>query len=184
MSKELLYLHGLESGPSGRKARWLSGHYDTVVPQLDTAAAAAAIEAVRAAGWVDGHPAVRAGLEPALAQARAALAEHEPEIVVGSSFGGALAAALLAEGTWRGPTLLLAPAARRLLGDVRLPADARAVIVHGRHDDVVPVEDGRALAATGGARTLYVEVDDGHRLEGILEHGVLEAAVGWLFRST
>lgn len=181
MSKELLYLHGLESGPAGRKARWLAERWELAVPQLDTRATVAAIEAVRPT-WVDGDPRILASLEAPLAQARAAIAEHQPEVLIGSSFGGALAVALLADGSWAGPTLLLAPAARPMLGDVRLPAGATVVVLHGRHDDVIPVEQGRALAATGGPGTLYVEVDDGHRLEGVLDLGVLEAALGWLFR--
>lgn len=40
----------------------------------------------------------------------------------------------------------------------------RAVVVHGKHDDVIPVENALALAKRSpGVKRLYV-VDDGHRL--------------------
>ena len=41
---------------------------------------------------------------------REAVHTHKPDIVVASSFGGAMAQMLLARGEWAGPTLLLAPA--------------------------------------------------------------------------
>ena len=43
----------------------------------------------------------------------AAVAEARPDVVVASSFGGAVAVNLVAEGLWSGPTLLLAPAQER-----------------------------------------------------------------------
>ena len=45
---------------------------------------------------------------------RAALAATPADVLVGSSWGGAVAATLLADGSWSGPTLLLCPALRAL----------------------------------------------------------------------
>ena len=45
---------------------------------------------------------------------RAALDEFRPDVLIGSSFGGAVAVALLNQGDWSGPTLLLAQAALRI----------------------------------------------------------------------
>ena len=54
-------------------------------------------------------------LYDAVAGAAAAIAEHAPRVVVGSSYGGAVATKLLLDGIWSGPTVLIAPAARRLV---------------------------------------------------------------------
>jgi len=39
---------------------------------------------------------------------------HDPDVVVGSSWGGAVALACIQTGVWYGPTLLLAPAHQRI----------------------------------------------------------------------
>jgi pimeloyl-ACP methyl ester carboxylesterase len=151
----ILFLHGREGGPESTKARWLAAHHGAVTPKLPTA-----------------------DLAGALPVARAALRDHAPDLLVGSSFGGALAVELLAEGSWRGPTVLLAPASHKLGGVGRLPDGARVVLVHGDEDDVVPFSDSEALAATGGAGVRLVRVPGGnHRLHGILDDGTLAAAL-------
>lgn len=149
--KRVLFLHGLESGPKGTKAAWLRARYGAVTPQLDTTTFPAA-----------------------LAGARAALAEVVPDLVVGSSFGGAVAVRLLNEGAWTGPTVLIAPAAGKLGSDTTLPAGARVVILHGDADDVVPIEDSRALVAGAGPGVELVEIAGGdHRLNRVLDDGTL-----------
>lgn len=49
-------------------------------------------------------------VETCYEQQREALHAFRPDVVIGSSFGGAMAQLLLARGQWAGPTLLLAPA--------------------------------------------------------------------------
>jgi hypothetical protein len=56
-------------------------------------------------------------IEAALAAAREALAQAPADLVVGSSFGGAVAVRLLRDGDHRGPVVLIAPAAARITGD-------------------------------------------------------------------
>ncbi len=175
----MLFLHGLESGPSGRKAQWLAEHHGAVTPDLQTTALVEALTA----GGVQSPADFEAAAAPCLAIAREALHDEKPQILVGSSFGGALAVALMREGLWRGPTLLLACASRRLLGDVKIPAGLRVVLVHGRNDDVVPLSDARWLAETAGPGTLLWEVADDHRLGAQLDNGVVSAALGWLGRA-
>lgn len=166
----VLFLHGLESGPQGQKARYLAERFEARTPDMQTAVDVAARATL--------EPAARRAAEVELfrrsvALQRAEVASFRPDVLVGSSFGGAVAVALLREGAWRGPTLLLAQAAllatRRagVLGPedrVALPPDVPVLLVHGTKDDVVPVGDSRALASTSPRATL-VEVDDGHRLE-------------------
>ena len=148
----VLFFHGREGSPTGSKATWLARTRGAVTPQLDTRT-----------------------VEGALPLARAALEAHAPSLVVGSSFGGALAVALLQEGRIRVPVVLLAPAAHKLGVPNVLPEGARVVILHGDQDDVVPLDDSVALARTGGpAVSLRVIPGGDHRLEGLLRDGTLD----------
>jgi hypothetical protein len=78
------------------------------------------------------------------------LNEFSPDVLVGSSFGGAVALALVARGFFRGGVVLLAPAHRQFGVEERIPAK-------------MPVE--------------LVEVDDGHRLATLLEGDKLASLV-------
>ncbi|MBM4369100.1 MAG: hypothetical protein FJ090_15550 [Deltaproteobacteria bacterium] len=151
----VLFFHGRESSPSGNKARWLRARYGAFTPGYDTNS-----------------------LATALPTARAALAEHRPEVVVGSSFGGAVACQLVAEGLWTGPTILIAPASRLLGGPSRLPEGARAVIFHGEHDSVVPLAHSQEMA--GGGVELRVVAGGDHPLNCLLEDGAMARALAEL----
>jgi hypothetical protein len=102
-----------------------------------------------------------------------ALAAHDIDIVVGSSFGGAVAVELLHRHDWSGPTLLLCPAhellARRAkissppsLATLNDDVAAHVVVVHGANDSVVPLMHSRVLVAQSPSQLLVV--DDDHRL--------------------
>ena len=154
----ILFLHGRESGPHGTKARWLAERYGAVTPQLETVLVP------------DTMPA-----------ARAAVAEHTPDLIVASSYGGAVAVKLLLESAYSGPVVLIAPAATKLGGDHALPDGARVIIIHGDGDAVVPYADSVALAASGGPGVRLVTVVGGdHQLHAILENGVLASAIAEL----
>ena len=162
------FIHGLESSPLGEKARYLAANFDTRTPHMDTS-----------------------DLEGAMEIQRASIAAWRPDVVVGSSFGGAIAVALLGRGHWRGPTLLLARAAAKLGIHHPLPAGVPVTIVHGVHDAIVPIEDSRALAKTGTPGLVeLLEVDDEHRLSRLVspdagrrEGGGADASLG-AFRSS
>lgn len=101
---------------------------------------------------------------------RAALRANTVDVVMGSSFGGAVALELLARGDWSGPTVLLCPAHRLLAARARLAPTAlpralraKVLVVHGRADETVPLAHSRELASARSDVTL-VEVDDDHRL--------------------
>jgi len=142
-----VFLHGLESGPHGGKYRAL--------------AAAFGEERVLA-------PDCR-GLRTVperLGVAEAATAEHADLVVVGSSFGGLVAAVLASRHPDRVRSLvLMAPALHDHWGASVRTIDRvpeRTVIVHGVQDDVVPVAASRAFAVQFGVE--LIEVEDGHRL--------------------
>jgi alpha/beta superfamily hydrolase len=95
-------------------------------------------------------------------------------LLIGSSFGGAIAVTLLERGVWRGPTLLLAQAARYYTPACRLPDGVRVTIVHAPQDEVVDVEGSRALAKTGTPELVeLIEVDDDHALTALTANGKL-----------
>lgn len=145
------FIHGLESSPGGAKATFLAERFDAETPAMDT-------------GDFDACVSLHAE----------ALRRRPPDVVVGSSFGGAVLVKLLQTGAWRGPTVLLAQAARHFGVEERLPDDVPVLVVHGTADDVVSVEDSRRLAATGTpSRVRFVEVEDGHRLQSLLDDGRL-----------
>jgi len=159
---DLLFFHGLESGPRGRK-----------------------VQAFEAAGHRVRSPDMR-GLDLAarLPVATAALDEAcaavgRPPIVVGSSYGGItavlVAMAVAARATpLRLPGLVLAAAALELpeppvlaIGVERLDAGCPTILVHGLRDDVVPIAWSRRYAARTGS-ALW-EVDDDHGLGSSVE---------------
>jgi hypothetical protein len=147
------FAHGLESNPHGSKAQLLGAHFALCAPAMNTRDFESCVEV----------------------HARTLVA-FTPDLLMGSSFGGALAVALLARGLWRGPTLLLAQAAAHYLPGVGLPQDVDVTLVHGLRDDVVPIAHSRALAKTGTpGRVHLIERDDDHRLTALIESGELIA---------
>lgn len=149
------FVHGLESSPQGVKARLLAGHFTAQTPAMDTR-----------------------DFEGSVAAQARALDEFAPDVVVGSSYGGAIAVALLQRGSWRGPTLLLAQAALRRGLPPELPRDVDVWLVHGSRDEIIDPEDSRVLARSGSAgRVRLIEVDDVHALHTTVEDGRL---VGWV----
>ena len=102
------------------------------------------------------------------------LASFRPDVLVGSSFGGAVAVELLHRGAWTGPTVLLAQAAFRMGSRRGLPDNRVVWIVHGTQDEVVDIEDSRRLARTGTPSLVrLVEVDDDHSLHAMVADGRL-----------
>ena len=149
----VLFCHGLESSPHGRK-----------------------VQALRAAGLEVVAPDFQGqNLAARVATLLPVLRAHPEALVVGSSYGGitALCAAILhveAGGRLRG-LLLCAPA----LGRYEAPADAMrlyppvpTVILHGLRDSVVPTRVSEEFAATYPEVRLEL-VDDDHRLNGSLD---------------
>ncbi|MEY3013905.1 MAG: hypothetical protein RIT45_2640 [Pseudomonadota bacterium] len=151
---QIVFLHGLESGPHGGKYRSLAARFGEVAsPDCE--------------GLLD--------IEPRLQRARACLdALAGPVVLVGSSFGGLLGLVLAGERPEQVRGLvMLAPALHGVPSAwMRRPAAATR-IVHGRGDDIVPIEASRRFAAQTGVTLL--EVDDGHRLTD--SHAEMLAAV-------
>jgi len=149
----VLFCHGLESGPHGRK-------YHAMV------AAGISVEAPDfrnedLATRVDHLLRVLADID-------------DPPLIVGSSFGGITAVlAAMQSGPVHG-LVLCAPALA--LADRELLATAPTVIIHGARDEVCPIEHSRRLAEQPDVR--LIEVDDDHGLGASLDTIVAEVRRG------
>lgn len=142
----IYFFHGLESGPIGTKSKRLMEEFDVVSPDFE--------------GMMD--------IDERLEKAERLTRGEADTILVGSSFGGLLAALLYAEHPGRFRTyVLMAPA---LYLDAAERVDKMppgAVVIHGRDDEVVPIDQVRAFCADFDVE--FVEVEDGHRLHGSLD---------------
>lgn len=155
----ILFCHGLESGPVGRK-----------------------VLALRAAGLAIEAPDFRGmALAERVAKVRELLRAHDGAVVIGSSYGGATAIYAAMEHVEAGGAVralvLCAPALMRgepPASERPAYAPAPTVIIHGTRDDVVPIAVSRELAARD-ARVELIEVDDDHRLSA--SDGLLIATV-------
>jgi len=148
------FAHGLESSPQGSKALLLARHFEACTPAMNTR-----------------------DFESCVGVHAGTLARFQPDLLIGSSFGGAVAVALLVRQLWRGPTLLLAQAAIHYDARVRLPPAVRVTLVHARQDDVIPIEHSRALVATSPDSAELIECDDDHALTQLVASGELLALV-------
>lgn len=122
---------------------------------------------------------LRKSLDACVRQQAEAIASFKPDVVVASSWGGAVALRLLETGAWAGPTVLMAPAADVSKKSVRMlwphwkpriPALAasRCILVHGSWDDTVPVASSREMASQH-AFAEFLEMPAGdHRLNDAL----------------
>lgn len=132
---KILFLHGWHSVPGGVKPTYLKGHgHEVVNPALDDDDFAAAVRT-----------------------AQAEFDQHRPQVVVGSSRGGAVAVNIDSGGA---KLVLLCPAWKKwgTVGTVK----PGTVILHSRADDVIPFADSEELATTSGAALIEVGTD--HRL--------------------
>jgi hypothetical protein len=134
----VLFLHGWNSKPGGVKPTYLAEHGHTVInPALPDEDFAAAVKI-----------------------AQEAFNEHRPEVVVGSSRGGAVAMNIFADGAG---LVLLCPAWKKW-GRVSMVKHG-TVILHSEADDVVPIADSRELLARSGQpESALIVVGNDHRL--------------------
>jgi hypothetical protein len=135
---KILYLHGWNSVVGGVKPTYLKTHgHDVHEPALD-------------------HD----DFEAALETAQAAFDQHHPDVVVGSSRGGAVAINIL-NGSAR--LVLICPAWKKW-GKAQ-SVKPGTLILHSRADDVVPFGDSvELLSKSGLTESALIEVGRDHRL--------------------
>lgn len=135
---KILFLHGWHSVPGGVKPSFLrdAGH-EVLNPALDDNDFAAAVRT-----------------------AQAEFDRHQPDVMVGSSRGGAIAMNIDSGDT---PLVLLCPAWKNWGSVTRLKPNS--LVLHSRQDDVIPFADSEQLIAQSGllSETL-IEIGHDHRL--------------------
>ncbi len=148
---KVLFLHGWNSTPGGMKPSYLAQHGHTVInPALPDESIA---ESIRIA--------------------QAEFDRHHPDVVVGSSRGGAVAMNISADGA---ALVLLCPAWKRW--GTATTVKPGTVILHSEADDVVPIADSRELVVRSELpATALVVVGNDHRLADPEPLAALLAAV-------
>lgn len=131
----ILFLHGWQSVPGGVKPTYLATHgHEVINPKLPDE-----------------------DFEEAVRIAQAEFDQHQPQFVVGSSRGGAVAMNIK---SGEAKLVLLCPAWKKF-GKAR-SVKPGTVILHSRADDVVSFADSEELARSSGAALIEVGTD--HRL--------------------
>ena len=143
---KILFLHGLESKPGGSKVQYLEGlGHDVLNPYLPKE---------------DFEESVRIGQEY--------IDQESPDLVVGSSRGGAVAMSLDTKGA---RVILIAPAWKRF--DVQPGLATDTTILHCTSDKIVHYEDSEDL----GHKNL-IPCGEDHRMSDIDALEALGKAVG------
>ena len=135
---KIFFLYGWHSVPGGVKPTYLKNHgHEVINPALDDD-----------------------DFEAAVATAQSAFDQHQPDVVVGSSRGGAVALNIDSNDT---PLVLLCPAWKRW-GTVTT-LKPQSVILHSRKDEVIPFEESEELVTRSGlSPETLLEVGSDHRL--------------------
>jgi hypothetical protein len=135
---KILFLHGWQSVPGGVKPTFLADNgHEVLNPKLPDD-----------------------DFEAALQIAQREFDRHQPQVVVGSSRGGAIAMNMR---VGQARLVLLCPAWRKF-GAARTVKPGTAIL-HSRLDDVVPFRDSEELVRTSGLPpSALIEVGADHRL--------------------
>jgi hypothetical protein len=138
MPMKILFLHGWHSVPGGDKPSYLASHgHEVINPALDDD-----------------------DFDQAVHTAQAEYDRHRPDVIVGSSRGGAVAMNLESGST---PLVLLCPAWKRW-GMIKI-AKPGTVILHSEADDVIPFAESRELVRYSGLpESALIVVGTDHRL--------------------
>lgn len=149
---KILFLHGWMSDGSGKHCLLSSMNYDVETPSLSN-------------WW----------FPTACNQAQKAYDEFKPDLVVGSSRGGAVAMNI---NTGNTPLVLLAPAWKQF-GNVSKIEKPYTIIIHSKQDSTIPFQDSVRLIENSVEGVRLWEAGDSHRLNCKDGRGAIAEAVEW-----
>lgn len=137
----ILFLHGWTSVPGGEKPTFLSRHsHEVLNPALPDE-----------------------DFEEALRIVQAEYGKSHPDVIVGSSRGGAVAMNIDSLDT---PLILLCPAWKRWGATTTVKKNT--TILHSRADDVIPFSDSLELVKNSGLPiSVLIDVGNDHRLADV-----------------
>jgi predicted alpha/beta hydrolase family esterase len=151
---KVLFLHGLGSVPGGIKVKYLKSNGCKVFnPYLPKSS------------W-----------EESLKAAQDVIDNEKPDVIVGSSRGGAIALSLQTRGA---KLVLVAPAWKRFGGNTSL-CDESTVVIHSKNDKIIPYSDSVELKENYGVT--LISCGENHRMR---DRDALEAildAVKWIMK--
>ena len=135
---KILFLHGWTSVPGGRKPSFLMNHgHEVLNPALPDD-----------------------DFDQSVQSAELQFNQHHPDVIVGSSRGGAVAVNMQSGQT---PMVLLCPAWKNWGIVTRVKPNT--IIIHSKDDDVIPFGDSQELAANSNlANENLIEIGSDHRL--------------------
>ncbi|MCA9124580.1 MAG: alpha/beta hydrolase [Planctomycetaceae bacterium] len=135
---KILFLHGWTSVPGGRKPTFLKEHgHEVINPKLPDE-----------------------DFDESIKIAQAECNKHKPDVIVGSSRGGAVAMNIESKDT---PLVLLCPAWKNW--GTATTFKPNTIILHSRQDDVIPFTDSEELINNSGlSLEKLIEVGSDHRL--------------------
>ena len=164
MTHKILMFHGKEGSPHGRKSTYLRNNpsYTAHIPS-----------------YPSNEGPVEDVFDTCYEIAKKELAEMNPDLVVGSSFGGGILLRLVTEGLWTGPSLFLAQAGVHYNISETLPQNVPCLCIHGAKDTIIDVRDSEKLARSSDAAKMVVLPNDGHRLESLLG-GLFDLSIEYL----
>ncbi|RIA98445.1 hypothetical protein C1645_113891 [Glomus cerebriforme] len=148
MSLKVFYIHGRRSSSQTEKCQFLKKHFNVHAVDMD--------------------------FDADLKLQEEHVKEIQPDVIVGSSYGGAIAITMLQKGTWKGPTILLAQAFVRYQSNpskLWLPEGVAITLIHGTKDKIVDIEGSRLLATKGTPQLVgLIEISDEHRLHSLIDN--------------
>ena len=152
--KRILILHGKEGSPNGSKVQYVRGlnKYEVHVPD-----------------YKPKDEDVYVALPRCVAEVKELIKEKfKPDLIIGSSFGGGVLLQLVTDGVWKKPSIFLAQAGVMYGVASSLPAGLPAILIHGKQDGIVSMQDSVQLANRHNTAELLL-INDTHRLKSILE---------------
>ena len=152
--KKVLFLHGLESRPGGQKPKYLEQK-----------------------GYCVFNPALpKSSFEESIRIAQEVVDEECPDVIVGSSRGGAVALCIEPRDA---NLVLIAPAWKRFYREHHaISVKSKCIVLHSESDDIVDISDSIQLSDLAGTSLIKVgschRMNDSDALEGLLD------AVKWV----
>lgn len=137
---KIIFAHGKEGHPNGRKATYLREEFDAITPDFQ------------------GMP-----LEERVAIIKEQVLKYPDCLLIGSSMGGAACAVASYEVPPK-KMLLLAPALHYPECRAGIPTGIETIIIHGREDKITPFADSEK--ASKQDNVTLIPVDDNHGLSG------------------